>query len=142
MKYVRRVSFALLTFLVGIAVAPIQFYYEASGRGKVVDGGWAGITCYRSSYFVKLCVAHEGYGSPETANEVFDEHLSKAVKVIELGPKVNAEGAVVGRRATAVFFAPEIPSYYTETLWTDGSHLHYIFSTSALHVREFEKHQR
>ena len=142
MKHVRRLSFALLTFLIGVAVAPIQFYYEASSRGKVVDGGWAGITLYRSSYFVKLYLAHEEYGSPENANEVFDEHLGKAVNVIEVGPRVNAEGILVGRRAMAQFFSPELSCYYTETLWTDGRHINYISSTSALHVREFEKQQR
>jgi hypothetical protein len=53
MKHVRRLSVTLLTFLVGVAVAPIQFYDEASGRGKVIDGGGNyAITVYRSSYFV------------------------------------------------------------------------------------------
>jgi len=63
------------------------------------------------------------------------------MKVIEVGPKINDEGAVVGRRATALFFSPEL-SCYTEILWTDGRFLHYIFSTSAVHVKEFEKYQR
>ena len=142
MKHVRRVSFALLTFLIGVAVSPIQFYSQASGRGKVVDGGWSGITVYRSSYFVQLYSVHEEYGSPEKANEVFDEHLSKAVNVIEVGPKINAQGTVVGRTATAVFFSPQLSCNYTETFWTDERHLHYVSSTSALHVREFEKQQR
>ena len=55
MKYVRRFSIALLTFVLGVAVLPIHFYVEGMGCGKVIDGGGFGITSYSSSYFVKLC---------------------------------------------------------------------------------------
>ena len=143
MKYVRRFGFALLTFTLGVAVSPIRFYVEGMGCGKVIDGGGGfSFTAYKSSYFVKLLLAHEGYVSPEKANKVFEEHLSHAVKIIEVGPKVNGEGVVVGRRAVALSFAPEDSCYYTEILWTDGRFLHYIVSTSALHAKEFEKYQR
>ncbi len=143
MKHVRRLGIALLTFTLGVAVSPIRFYVEGMGCGKMIDGGgWFSVTAYKSSYFVKLWLAHEGYVSPEKANEVFNDRLSTAVRIIEVGPKVNGEGVVVGRRAVALFFAPEASSYYTEILWTDGRFLHYIFSTSALHAKEFEKYQR
>jgi len=143
MKYVRGLGVALLTFIVGVAVAPIKFYEEGSGRGKVIDGGGNfAVTVYTSSYFIKLWFAHESYVSPEKANEVFNQRLSQAVKVIEVGPKINGEGAVVGRRVMALFFSPELSCYYTEILWTDGRILHYIFSTSALHATQFEKRQR
>ena len=143
MKYVRRLVIALLTFTLSVAVSPIRFYVEGMGCGKVIDGGGGfSVTSYRSSYFIKLLLAHEGYISPEKANEVFDERLSTAVRIIEVGPKINGEGVVVGRRAVALFFAPEASCYYTEILWTDGRFLHYIVSTSALHAKEFEKYQR
>jgi hypothetical protein len=135
-------SVALLTFLVGVAVAPIQFYAEGLGHGKVIDGGGDyAITRYKSSYFIKLWFEHESYVSPEKANQVFNEHLIQAVKVIEVGPKINRKGAVVGRRATALFFSPEISGYYTEIFWTDGHVVYYISSTSALHAKEFETHE-
>ena len=140
MKYVRRLGVALLTFIVGVAVAPIRFYDEASGRGMVIDGGGNfAITVYTSSYFVKLWFVHESYVSSEKADEVFNQRLSQAVSVIEVGPKINGRGTIVGRRAIALFYSPEISRYYTEILWTDGHILHYIFSTSALHAKEFEK---
>jgi hypothetical protein len=143
MKYVRRLGFALLTFTLGVAVSPIRFYVEGMGCGKVIDGGGGfSITSYQSSYFIKLLSVSEAYVSPEKANEVFDERLSTAVRIIELGPKVNREGRVVGRRAVALFFSPEASCHYTEILWTDGRFLHYIVSTSALHAKEFEKYQR
>src|SRR6185369_15575223 len=104
MKHVRRLGIALLTFTIGVAVSPIQFYLEASGGGKLFDGGGNfGITVYRSSYFVKLCSGHESYVSPEKADQVFDQHLSEAVKVVAVGPKFNDKGAVIGRRATALY---------------------------------------
>lgn len=143
MKHVRRLGIALLTFVLGVAVSPIHFYVEGMGCGKVVDGGGGfSITSYRSSYFVKLLFVTAAYVSPEKADAVFKQHLSEAVNLIELGPKLNREGVVVGRRAMATFYDPELSSYYTEIFWTDGRFLHYISSTSALHVREFEKHQR
>jgi len=143
MKHVRRLSIALLTFIVGVAVAPIQFYGEASGRGKLIDGsGDYGISVYTSSYFIKLLFAHESYVSPEKADQVFNQRLSEAVKVVEVGPKINRQGAVVGRRAVALFFSPEVSHNYTEIFWTDGHGLNYILSTSALHAEEFEKRQR
>jgi len=143
MKHVRRLCVALLTFLLGVGFSPIHFYVEGMGCGKVIDGGGPfSITSFSSSYFVDLIRAGEVYVSPEKANEVFDQHLSEAVEVFEVGPKNNKDGAVVGRRAVALFFSPEISCYYTEILWTDGRILHYILSTSALHAKEFEKHQR
>ena len=143
MKYVPRLGIALVTFTLGVAVSPIHFYVEGMGCGHVIDGGGGfSFTSYKSSYFVKLLLAHEGYVSPEKANEVFDERLSTAVRIIEIGPKLNGEGMVIGRRAVALSFAPEDSCSYTEILWTDGRFLHYIVSTSALHAKEFEKYQR
>ena len=140
MKHVRRLGIALLTFIVGVAVSPIQFYCEGLGRGKVIDGGGNyGIAVYTSSYFVKLWFVHESYVSPEKADQVFDEHLSHAVRVFEVGPKIDRHGTVVGRRAMALFFSPETSRHYTEIFWTDGHVIDYISSTSALHAKEFEK---
>src|SRR5262249_19042554 len=111
--------------------------------GKVIDGGGGfSATYYSSSYFVTLVLAHEGHVSPKKANQVFDQRLRQAVQVFELGPKTNREGKVVGQRAFALFFSPVCSCYYGETLWTDGRVLDYIYSTSGLHVREFEKQQR
>ena len=143
MKYFRRLGIALLTFVLGVAVSPIRFDVEGMGCGKVIDGGGGfGITSYSSSYFVKLLSASEQYVSPEKANAVFDQHLSEAVKVIEVGPKINRAGVVVGRRAMALFYVPETSTYYTDIFWTDGRIVDYISSTSTLHVKEFENQQR
>jgi len=143
MKLVLRFSLALLTFVLGVAISPIRFYVEGWGCGKVADGGGGyGITSYSSSYFVKLWSASGAYVSPEKADAVFNERLSQAVTVIETGPKVNKNGAVIGRRAMAIFYSPQLRQNYTEIFWTDGRILHYIGSTSTMHVKDFERQQR
>ena len=143
MKHVRRLGIALLTFALGVAVSPIRFDVEGMGCGKLIDGGGGfGITSYSSSYFVKLWFVQSAYASPEKADAVFDQHVSQAVNVIELGPKMNREGFVIGRRAMAIFYSPQLSENYTEIIWTDGRFLHYIASTSTLHVKEFEKQRR
>jgi hypothetical protein len=142
MKCIRWFSVALLTFVLGFAMSPIRFYVEGMGCGKLIDGGGGfGITSYSSSYFVKLWFVQSAYASPEKADAVFDQHVSQALNVIELGPKMNREGVVVGRRAMAIFYSPQLSRNYTEIIWTNGRFLHYIGSTSTMHVKEFEKHQ-
>ena len=143
MRYVRWFPIVLLTFVLGVAMSPIRFYVEGMGCGKLSDGGGGfGITSYSSSYFVKLWSGSEAYVSPEKAEAVFTQQLGHAVKVVELGPKVNRGGVVVGRRAMAIFYSPQLSKNYTEIIWTDGRFLHYIGSTSTFHVKDFEKQQR
>ena len=143
MKHLRRLGIALLTFVLGVAMSPIQFYVEGMGCGKVKDGGGGfGITSYSSSYFVKLWFVQSAYPSPEKADAIFNQTLSHAINVIELGPKINQQGVVVGRRAMVILYSPQLSKNYTEIIWTDGGFLHYIGSTSTMQVREFEKQQR
>ena len=99
MRYVRRLGIALLTFVFGVALSPIRFDVEGMGYGKVSDGGGFSITSYKSSYFVNLLSVYEAYVSREQANEIFDEHVSKATKVIEVGPSLTEKvlSLVVGQ---------------------------------------------
>jgi len=143
MKFIRRIGFALLTFVLGVAISPIRFDVDGMGCGKVADGGGGfGITSYSSSYFVKLWSVGSAYASPEKADAVFNQTLSQAVYIIELGPKINQKGVVVGRRAMIILYSPQLSKNYTEIIWTEGRFMHYIGSTSTMHVKEFEKQQR
>ena len=143
MRFVRWLPIAFLTFVLGFAMSPIHFYVEGMGCGKVIDGGGGfSTTSYTSSYFVKLVSVNAQYVSPEKANQIFAQRLTETEEIIEVGPKTDREGVVVGRRAMALFYSPELSCNYTEIFWTDGRFIHYISSTSALHVKEFEKHQR
>ena len=141
MRCIRYPLLALLTFIIGVVISPIHFYLEGMGCGRVMDGGGGfSVQSYSSSYFVKLSFAHAGYVSTEKAAEVFNQQLAEAVEVIEVAPKLNSKGVVVGRRAEAIFFDPERDRYYACIFWTDGRFIHSIGSTSSLHVIEFERH--
>lgn len=141
MKYLRWSPLALFTFVLGVAISPIHFYVDGIGCGRVIDGGGGfSVTSYTSSYFVKLSFAHSGYASPGKVNDVFNHRLDEAVKVIEVTPKVSRKGTIIGRRAVAIFFEPEVNRYYAAVFWSDGRILHSIYSSSMLHTLEFEKH--
>src|SRR5829696_7226880 len=125
MRYLRCFPIMLATFVFGVAVSPIHFYLESIGCGRVIDGGGGfSVSSYRSNYFIKLSFAHAAYTSPDKANEVFDQELNHAVKVIDVTPKINNEGLTVGRRAVAILFDPELNQYYASVFWTEGRFLH------------------
>jgi hypothetical protein len=138
MRYLRGPIVALLAFIIGVAISPIGFYMEGMGCGRVIDGGGGfSIKSYRSTYFVQLYFAHSGYVSTEKANQVFSQQLAEAVLLVDHTPKFNKD--TIGQRAVAVFFDAETNQYYAAVFWTDGRFLHSIFSSSYLHVIEFEK---
>lgn len=139
MRYLRYPAAALLTFVVGVAVSPIQFSVQGWGCGKVLDGGgWFSATSYRSSYFVPTAFVHESYSSAEKANQVFAERLKELTKVAQLTPKTNHQGAIVGRRAAGTILNEKGAPNAT-VFWTDGRMLHSIYSTSWLHAIELER---
>lgn len=134
MKYLRGPIVALVAFTFGVAISPIHFFVET-----IACGFNNSTTTYRSSYFIQVSSSHLSCLSTEKANEVFDDKLHKALKVIEVAPKLNSNGVPVGRRAVAVFFLPELNEYRARVFWTDGATFYSISSTSFLHVMQFEK---
>ena len=140
MKHLRRLLVALVAFVVGVAVTPIHFDLEGMGCGRVTDGGGGfSASSYTSSSSARLVFSHLGYASIEKANEVFDNEIRKAVRVVEITPKHNEKGELVGRRAVATFLDRETNLSYAAVFWTNGKFVHAIESTSLLHVIEFEK---
>jgi hypothetical protein len=134
--------FAILTFILGIVISPISFRTDLIACGRVPDGGGGfSVTRYTSSYFVKLWFSHAGYPSAEKANEVFQSQVNEAVRVIERTPKLDKEGRKVGERAVAVFFSQENNEHYACVFWTDKTILHSVYSSSLMHVLDFEKNQ-
>ena len=134
MKHIRRFGVALLTFVVGVAVAPIHFYPE-----MIACGLHNSSASYRSSYFIQVSQGYQGFDSAAEAEEAFSQRLSEAAEVLEVGPKVDRDGTVIGRRAVTLHYFPEESRYFTRVYWTHGRYLYSISSGSALHVREFEK---
>ena len=140
MRHLRRLLVALLTFLVSVAITPIHFELEGMGVGRVTDGGGGFSTnSYTSSSSARLVFSHLRYASNEKANEVFNDEVRKAIRVVEITPKHNAKGELVGQRVVATFLDRETKQSYSSISWTDGRFIHAIESTSLLHVIEFEK---
>ncbi len=126
--------------MIGVAVSPIRFRLEGMGCGRMKDGGGGfGTRSYTSSDNVKLYFFQGGYASTEKANEAFDQQVAKAIQVLELTPKLDADGKEVGRRAVLIAFSHEINEQYASVFWTDGRHILSIDSPSLRHVLEFEK---
>ena len=140
-RYLLRVFTAVLTFAIGVVISPIRFTPEILAHGTVTDGGGAyAVARYKSSYFVNLWRSSEVYDTPEKADQVFQDRLQRAVKVLERAPKFNEGGAKVGR-AVAIFYSREHGEQYACVLWTEGRVLIEVYSSSLLHVLDFEKHQ-
>jgi hypothetical protein len=134
MKHIRRLSVALLTFVLGVALSPMHFYVESIACGSHSSG-----TSFRSTYFIRVSRGYQKFDSPEKADEAFNKKLSGAVEVFEVGPQLDKDGTVVGRRAVIMYYFPEESRYFTRVFWTNGRYLWSISSGSAQHVREFEK---
>jgi len=134
MKHIRRLGVALLTFVLGVALSPMQFYVESVACGWRSSGA-----SYRSTYFIQVTRGYREFDSPEEADAAFNKKLSEAAEVFEVGPKVDKNGTVIGRRAVTMYYFHEQSRYFTRVFWTDGRTLWSISSGSAQHVREFEK---
>ena len=125
---------ALVTFVLGVAISPIHFHMEMIACGLRNSS-----TSYRSSYFVQVTTSNVTYESTAEANEAFNRELREAIRIVEITPKINTNGVLVGQRAVAIFYRPELNEYRAKVIWTEGRILFDISSTSFLHVMEFEE---
>jgi hypothetical protein len=137
MKYIRRFGVAIVTFVIGVAISPIHFFGES-----IACGLHSSSTSYRSSYFIQVSNGYREFDSAEEAEEAFNQRLSRAAQVVEVGPKVDKDGTVTGRRAVTMYYFPQESRYFTKIFWTHGRYLYSISSGSALHASEFEKQMR
>ena len=94
MKYLVYVAIAVFTFAVGVGISPIRFYGESTARGPRSSS-----IAYRSSYFMQTSFSYINYETEQEAKDAFNERLKKAVKVIDLSPKVNKRGVLIEQRA-------------------------------------------
>ena len=134
MRYLRYLAVTILTFVFGVGISPIHFYFESVACGSR-NSTWT----YRSSYFVQTSFGNVVYDSEETASEAFNQRLNRAIKVVNRAPKVNKQGLLIEQRALALFFDAGNKEYYAAAIWTEGRVLRSIHSSSFVHVMEFEK---
>jgi hypothetical protein len=108
----------------------------------IVDGttadGKGGFTShrYKSSDGVEVSLDSTGYQTHERATTALEERLKDADQIIERKPKMNEKGEIVGERVVAIFS----PTSYSRAavIWTDGSVLSSIESSSLPHALAFE----
>jgi len=134
MKYVRRLAFTIVTFVIGVAISPIHFYVESIGCGPR-----SSFTSYRSSYFMQTSTGYVDYDYEWEASDAFNEGLNEAVQVIELKPRVNKGGVLIEQRAIGKFYNEGTGEFYVVLFWREGRSVRKIISRSYIHVREFEK---
>lgn len=134
MKYIRRLTLTILTFVIGVAISPIHFYVES-----IACGPHSSFTGYRSSYFMQTSTGYISYDSEQEASDAFNDGLNEAVEVIELKPKLNKEGVLIEQRAIGKFYNEGTGEFYVISFWREGRSVRKIISRSYIHVMEFEK---
>lgn len=134
MKYLVYIAIAIVTFAIGLGIAPIRFYAESIACGPRNSS-----TAYRSSYFMRTSFSYVDYESEEEATNAFNERLKQAIKVIDLSPKVNKRGVLIEQRAVGVFYNEGTEKYYVQAFWREKTTLYFISSRSYTHVKEFER---
>ena len=140
--YVSKAIVALLsTFVLGVLTSPIGFRLESVSRRVTDENDLFSVRHYTSTYFINLWFYSSHFHSSERANEVLAEQLKSVVKVIEMGPKYNRKGRLIGQRAVVILLEPLTNKHCAAVLWTDGPILFAIASSSATHVMQFERYR-
>lgn len=117
----------------------IEFEDIQGGRGKTEDGVPFSYHLYKSSDGIRVTTTVENRGSPVRANQALQRKIKKASKIIEQKANLDDKGQRVGERVVAIFPSNGSEKEHSAVLWTEGSHFHYIESSSLGHALKFEK---
>jgi hypothetical protein len=123
-----------------------DFVFEAasSTNGTTNKGRSFSEHLFRSNDCVIVSSRIEYFDSPADAQNELKLRVKDAVEIVGKDSEASVRGAAVGDRTVAIF-APDLPSEFShssQVLWTEGSELHIIRSTSLPHVLAFEKLSR
>jgi hypothetical protein len=116
-----------------------EFEDIQGGRGKTEDGFPFSYHLYKSSDGVGVSTTVENRGSAVRANQALQQRVKTATKIIEQGANLDDKKHRVGERVVAIFPSDGSGKEHTVVLWTEGSHFHYLESSSLRHVLTFEK---
>ena len=115
----------------------LVFEPTSSTNGTTNKGRSYSEHLFRSNDCVILSSRIEYFDSPADAHKELALRIKEAVEIVGKGSKTSANGD-----RTVAIFAPDLPrefSHSAQVLWTEGSELHIIRSTSVSHVLAFEK---
>ncbi len=116
----------------------MHFKVVLEGSGFVKDGSFS-FGDYKSEDGVVVERRVESYRSGARAREEMERRIRKASKVIERGAKRERQGRQKAERAVLMFGGSRSGSPQAVVLWTHGSKLYVLESSSLKHVLAFEK---
>lgn len=116
----------------------IVFKQGSAGSGKTKDGSRFSFTEWESSDGVWLTFRTEKRGSLPRARAALLAAL-RGKSVLERRPKLDRRGQNVGERVVAKYYWKEGKKYQNIIVWTEGSDVNYLESSSLQHILAFEK---
>jgi hypothetical protein len=134
-----QLSVALLTFLIGLLLSQQLVVFKLKALSMAFRGSGPSYGYVSLFDGVKLGTTSRKFASPDLAIEGLDRELSCATKILERGPKFDAQGKMIGERVVAIIRSPISGEQVAVVLWTDHSILCSIRSASLLHVLRFER---
>jgi hypothetical protein len=117
----------------------IQFTRGISGELLTEDGETLGFTNFSASDGVELQVLYKDFDDALKATEVFDKQISRSIKIVERGKRLDQAGKVIGERAQVILPSRGPHQKLSAVLWTDGPKFHQIQSNSLPEILELEK---
>ena len=134
-----RLSVAVLTFVIGSWLSHqlmiFRMFAMGCGPHHASDG-------YVSIFDgIKVGTTSQKVDSPDEVVDELNKFSKQAVWIIERGPKLDAEGSVVGKSLVAIVRSPSSGEQLAELVWTDGRRVCFISSKSLPHVLAFERAQ-
>lgn len=110
-----------------------------AGHGTAQDGSPVSFTIYLSVDDVYVKKSVERHRSPRLAEEALQERLRSALTIVEQGRRLRRDGQQIGDRAVVMLAPGTTQQAQAAVLWTDGSDLLSLESSSLRHALEFEK---
>ncbi len=109
------------------------------GEKKTAAGTHLGFKIYEGTSGTKVVVTHGNLRSPAKAETELQQWLDAAKKIISRDEKKNILGLKVGYRAVATYVDPNTKEDFTAVMWTNGSDLWEVDSSSLPTALDFEK---
>jgi len=116
-----------------------EFNELTSVKGTTKDGAPYSAQIFESPDGVRVSVTRENRDSPARADKELHRRIEKALEIIDRGTKVDQKGHTSGQRVVARFAKSGSSESEAAILWTDGSQLYSIASSSLTVALEFEK---
>lgn len=118
-----------------------SFILAASGLWRNTDGREVSWQRYRANDGTSAWSCIEIHDSEVDVLRAYRSRLEKAKRVIENGKaRMKGGGGRIESRAVTSELSEDGHREITFVVWTHGSHLHYVYSSSRKHAQALEEH--